>query len=171
MIEGTGTSSNGTFTSSDARDVYISYGVFPARITGTYTPQATLNGTSVEGANATAFGTVYQPQYDQPFDLAATAGTFTGQAASSQGWQAGVVTISDTGAVVGSVSGCTFTGSATPHGSVNVADLSVTFQGGVCVFGTSTLIGIAYYDAAKGTIYAVAPNASRTDGFVFVGGK
>ena len=171
LIEGTGTSSNGTFTSSDARDVYISYGVFPARITGTYTPQATLNGTSVEGANATAFGTVYQPQYDQPFDLAATAGTFTGQAASSQGWQAGVVTISDTGAVVGSVSGCTFTGSATPHGSVNVADLSVTFQGGVCVFGTSTLIGIAYYDAAKGTIYAVAPNASRTDGFVFVGGK
>jgi hypothetical protein len=171
VIQGTGTSSNGSFTSSDARDFYIGYGVFPATITATYTPQATLNGTSVEGANATGFNTAYQPQYDQPFSLAAAAGTFNGQAASSQGWQGLVVTISATGTVTGSVSGCNFAGSATPHGSVNVADLSVTFQGGACVFGTNTLIGIAYYDSAKGTIYAVAPNASRTDGFLFIGGR
>jgi len=49
--------------------------------------------------------------------------------------------------------------------------LSVTFGGGLCIFGTSTLPGIAYYDVPTHQLYAIAPNAARTDGFLAVGVK
>jgi hypothetical protein len=47
----------------------------------------------------------------------------------------------------------------------------VTFHGGACLFGASTLTGITYYDAPSQQVYSSAPNASRTDGFLFVGIK
>jgi hypothetical protein len=81
--------------------------------------------------------------------------------------QNAVATLNATGAFSGSVSGCSFAGTAMPHGNVNVFDLSVTFQGGLCVFGTSTLTGIAQFDGIY--LIAVAPNAARTDGFFFIG--
>jgi hypothetical protein len=33
------------------------------------------------------------------------------------------------------------------------------------------LSGIGYFDAATRTIYAAAPNADRTDGFLFIGSR
>jgi hypothetical protein len=131
----------------------------------------TLNGASTEGGISTSFGAIYVPQYDQPVNLVQVAGTYNGSVASSQGWQNVVITLNAAGGFYGISSGCTFTGTATPHGSVNVMDLVVTFNGGLCIFGTSTLLGIAYYDAPTGQLFAAAPNAARTDGFLAVGVK
>jgi hypothetical protein len=171
VVQGTGTSNNGSFTSFDARDFYIGYGVYPATIIGSYIPQMTLNGASTEAGISTSFGAIYVPQYDQPVNLVQVAGTYNGSVASSQGWQNVVITLNAAGGFYGISSGCTFTGTATPHGSVNVMDLVVTFNGGLCIFGTSTLLGIAYYDAPTGQLFDAAPNAARTDGFLAVGVK
>ena len=62
-----------------------------------------------------------------------------------------------------------FNGTASPRVSVNLYNISVHFLGGGCLFGTSTLTGIGYYDSANRQLYAAAPNGSRTDGFLFVG--
>jgi hypothetical protein len=57
------------------------------------------------------------------------------------------------------------------HRGCLLFDLTVTFGGGVCSNGTSTVTGIGYFDASTKRIYGAAPNSSRTDGFLFVGTK
>jgi Repeat of unknown function (DUF5648) len=172
VVQGTGASVNGQFTSSDARDFSIAgYGVTTATISGTYTSKASLAGVISSALGSASYTASYQSIYQQPASLAATAGTYAGSAASSAGVQSATVTVSASGAISGAVPGCSFSGTATPRGTVNVFNLTVKFNGGTCVFGTSTLSGIAYYDAPSRQIYGVAPNASRTDGFLFIGGK
>jgi hypothetical protein len=54
---------------------------------------------------------------------------------------------------------------------INAFNVSIKFNGGICLFGTSTLNGVAVYDALNKQFYGAAPNSSRTDGLLFVGGK
>jgi hypothetical protein len=172
VVQGNASAANGQFNSSNAKDFNISgLGVTNGAIAGTYVPRTSLNGTFTSGYGTSTFSATYLPVYDQPASLAAAAGTYSGQAASSAGIQNVVVTINAAGAVSGAAVGCSFSGTATPRGSVDIFNLSVTFQGGACIFGTSTLAGIAYYDVPQHALYAAAPNASRTDGFLFVGTK
>ncbi len=49
--------------------------------------------------------------------------------------------------------------------------MSVTFGGGACSLGTSTVTGVAYYDANDRTLVVAALNATRTNGFLFLGTK
>jgi hypothetical protein len=173
VVQGTAVFSNGFFTSSDARDFnIIPYGtVFAGAISGAYVPQSYLQGTaSASGVTKTVVG-YYDADYDQPANLALAAGTFSGLVASSAGTQPATFTLSAAGAFSGSASGCTFSGTASPHLSVNVFDISVRFNGGNCIFGTNTVTGVAVYDAAFRQMYGSAPNATRTDGFLFLGTK
>lgn len=117
------------------------------------------------------FTLTYDPVYETPVSLAAAAGTFSGYAGSSMGRQATTFSVSSTGTLSGTVAGCNFTGIGTPHKQVNIIDISVTFQGGGCIFGTSTLKGVAFYDAVTKRYFAAAPNAARTDGFIVLATK
>jgi len=172
LVQGSGAARNGSFTSSNARDFVINDDVYSASVSASYTSKQTFNG-SVTYTNGTTgtFTSSYDSAYEQPASLTAIAGSFSGQSASSAGVQTGVVTVQSNGAFRSTSNGCTVTGTLTPRGSVNVFNMSATFGGGACVFGTSTLNGIAVYNATSKRIYAAAPNAGRTDGFLFVGTK
>ena len=173
VIQGSGNFANGTFSSSNGRDFNITpYGsMFNATVTGSYVPQSTITGNVTEAGNTGSFSAAYDSTYEQPVSLDAAAGTYSASVASSTGWQSAVVTLTTSGALAGSGAGCSFSGTALPHGAVNVLDVTVQFHGGQCIFDTSTLSGIAYYDVANRVMYGAAPNASRTDGFLFVGTK
>lgn len=170
VVEGTLTSSNGNFSSSDALDFAIGHGVAAAMVTGSFTARATINGVVSEAAAGFGFSVGYRAVYDQPVSLGAAAGTFSGQisSSSSQAMNA-VITLDATGALSGSVGNCTFGGTASPHGAVNVLNVVFTFNGGPCSHGTSTFQGIAHYFSNE--LYGAAPNAARTDALIFVVNK
>lgn len=175
VVQGHGTSINGSFSSSDARDFNIEgLGVLPATISASYVARQSFNGVVMYPSDAVSFTTTYDSQYDLTPSLATLAGTFTGQVAFSLGVEDATVTISNTGAISGAgASGCTFTGTAAPRTSGNVFNMSITFGGAPCFFAGQTLTGIAYYDPdpTDKRLYAAAPNATRTDGVLFVGVK
>ena len=176
VVQGHGTSINGSFSSTDARDFNIEgLGVLPATVSASYMARQSFNGTVMyTSGDAVSFTTTYDSQYDLTPSLATLAGTFTGQVAFSQGVQNATVTVSDTGAISGvGEGGCTFTGTAAPRASGNVFNMSITFGGAPCFFAGQTLTGIAYYDPdpTDKRLYAAAPNATRTDGVLFVGVK
>jgi len=171
VVQGSGIGGNGQITSTNAKDFVLGYGVLNATVIGTYTARSSMTGQFSSSLGIQAFSAVYDVSYETPASLAAAAGAYSGTVASSAGYQSATFTVSSSGAITGAVPGCSFIGHASVHGNVNAFDLSMTFSGGTCVFGTSTLTGIAYYDAPHRTVYAAAPNAARTDGFVVVGAK
>jgi hypothetical protein len=167
--QGNGTSSNGTFSSSNGIDFNLEgLGVNGFTLTGSYTAKSKLNGTITYASNTTyTFNATYNTDYDLTPSLATIAGTYTGSAATLGGVEFATVTISGTGAISGrSASGCTFTGTASTRAKGNVYNVSVTFGGGVCSNGTDTVTGVGYFDAKTKQIIAAALNSGRTNGFL-----
>jgi hypothetical protein len=180
VVQGSGTSNNGSFTSTDARDFNMEgMGVLDATVSASYTVRQSLGGTVMYGSgDATTFVTTYDSQYDLTPSLAALAGAYGGQVALSQGVEYADVTISESGTVTGvGMSGCTLTGSVSPRSSGNVFNISITFGPAPCYFAGQTFTGHAYYDSDVAEqrlyqrLYAAAPNATRTDGVMFIGEK
>ena len=172
LVQGTATYSNGQFSSANAIDInFTGLGVRNSSISGSFVPQSSLNGTITVASQQAIFSATYDPDYWEPASLAAAAGSYSGYAATSSNATLASFTLAADGAFSGSSAGCSFAGTLTPRGSVSVFDLSVTFQGGMCSFGTSTLTGIAFYDAGSNELLAMAPNAARTDGFLALGTK
>ena len=170
LIQGNATYSNGQFTSSNAIDInFTGLGVTSSSISGSFVPQSSLNGMITLASQPATFSATYDPDYWEPASLAEAAGSYSGYAATSASTIFANFTLGADGAFSGTSPGCSFAGRITPRGSVNVFDLSVTFQGGMCSFGTSTLTGIAFYDVGSNELLAMAPNAARTDGFVAIG--
>ncbi len=176
-LQGTVNASGGSYVSTDAIDANFNLPtIIPASITGTYVPRQTLTGTVTETAlvpPTTTFNAVFNPAYDQVPSLAAIAGTFTGLGVVVGGSEPSTLTISSTGALSGSgsLSGCRFSGTVAPRARGNVYNVSVTFAGGTCSNGTSTVTGIAYYDAGIRQWVGAGVNATRTNGFIFSGTK
>lgn len=176
VVQGHGTSNNGNFTSTDARDFNLEgLGVLDATVSASYMVRQSFNGNVMyTSGGTTAFTSAYDSQYDLTPSLATLAGTYTGTVALSQGYEAATVTVGSNGAVSGvGTSGCTLTGNASPRASGNVYNLTITFGGAPCYFAGQTFTGIAYYDSDVNDkrLYAAAPNAARTDGVLFVGVK
>jgi hypothetical protein len=174
VVQGTGTSNAGTFSSGNTRDFNLEgLGVLSATVSASYVAGQSLNGTvSYSVGGTTSFSSTYNADYETVPSLAAIAGTFTGQVASSAGAENATVTISSAGAISGSgASGCAVSGSASPRARGNVFNASLTFGGAPCLFANQTLSGIAYFDSTARRLYAAAPNSGRTDGVLFVGVK
>jgi hypothetical protein len=174
VVQGSGTSSGGSFASSNAKDFNLEgFGVLPATIAATYTSKQSFGGTiAYSGSTSTTFTTHYDANYESAPSLAALAGTFSGQVASSAGTQTSTVTISANGAITtdGS-SGCSTSGTVSPRTDGNAYNVSLTFGPSPCVFANQTLSGVAYFNSAIKRLYAAAPNSARTDGILFVGTK
>lgn len=174
VVQGNGTSNNGSFTSANARDFNIEgLGVLSATIAASYAARQSLSGSiTYPGASDTTFTSTFDPAYDTTPSLASLAGTYTGQAGSAGGVQSATVTVASNGLFTGvEASGCTFTGTATPRVRGNIFDQSITFGGAPCLFAGSTLVGIAYFDVPNRRLYAVAPTSNRADAVIFSGTK
>lgn len=175
-VQGSGTSNNGSFSSSNALDFNLEgNGILATTVSASYTQKQSFNGTVTYPTlnnQTVTFTTTYSTDYDQTPSLATIASTYTGSSAVKAGSESGTVTISSSGAVtsVGS-GGCTSTGTVTPRAKGNVYNVSVTFGAAPCSNANSTATGIGYFDAATKRLYALGLNSARSDGFIFVGTK
>lgn len=173
VIQGTGTSNNGSFTSSDTKDFGIGVAVRDATISADYTARQFLNGTvTYTGTATTTFTSSYNTAYDTTPTVASLAGVYNGQLGSSGGAQTANMIVQPDGTFTGSdQNGCTFTGKATARTRGNVFDQSITFGGTACSFAGSTLLGILYFDIPTRRLSTAAPNSLRTDAAIFFGPK
>jgi hypothetical protein len=175
VVQGNGASSASTFTSSNTRDFNLEgFGVLSGTVSASYTVKQSISGTVAYsgGGGSTTFSGTYDSLYEATPSLAALAGTFTGQVASSAGGENATVTVLSTGTFSGlSSGGCSFTGTVAPRATGNVFNMSINFGGAPCIFANQTLSGIAFFNASAKRLYAATPNAARTDGALFVGTK
>ena len=174
-VQGSSTSNNGNFTSANARDFNLEgLGILTATISGSYFVKQSLNGLinyPTLSQNVT-FTSTYNASYDTTPSLASLAGVYTGSGAVVGGTETATLTITAGGGITGSgVSGCQFSGTATPRSKGNVFNISITFGGGVCSNGTNTVTGIGYYDSTLKRLWGASLNAARDNGFIFVGTK
>lgn len=178
VVQGTGSSVNGSFSSSDGIDFNLEgQGFNSAAVAASYVSKQSFNGSvSDPGLNQSfTFTSSYNTDYDQSPSVSAIAGTYAGVASVAGGDEAATMAVSAQGAVVGtslSGSGCQFLGAAVPRAKGNLYDFSVVASGGgACASGTSAVAGIGYFDASAKRLYVAALNKSRTNGLIFVGIK
>jgi len=174
VIQGSSSSNNGNFTSSNGRDLnFGAYGISDLTIAGTYVAKQSIAGNlNYGGAKPTTFNASYDARYTQPATLANIAGSYSGQSATAGENEGANFTVSATGAISGSgASGCRFTGSVAPRGNVAAYDLTLSFLGGICEQGTATITGIAYMEPGSNRLLAAALDSTRRNGAVFIGEK
>ena len=177
VIQGTGSSNNGSFTSPNTKDFRIGVPfplpVLDATISADIAARQFLNGSiTYSGANTVTFTSSYNTAYDTAPTVASLAGRYTGQAGSSGGIQPATVTALADGTFTGiEQSGCTFAGTVTARTRGNFFDQRMTFSGPPCFFAGSTFQGIVYFDIPTRRLYGAAPNSSRTDAAIFFGTK
>lgn len=174
VVQGTGTSVNGSFSSSDGIDFHLeARGINNATVSASYLVKQTFNGSVTDpNLNPTlTFTSSYNTDYDQTPRVSSIAGTYVGPASVKGGDDFATIVVNSPGVVAGTgASGCKFVGTALPRAKGNLYDLSVDVSGvGACASGPGTVKGIAYFDASAKRLYLVALNKSRSDGLIFVG--
>jgi hypothetical protein len=172
VVQGNGITSGTTLSSSDARDFNLEgLGVLPANVTATFSARSSIAGTVAYAAGTTSFSGTFNARSDAAPTLAAVAGVYSGRVSTSAGNEAATVTVAEGGAFTGvGTSGCRFTGTVTARARF-AYNLTVVFGGAPCLFAGQTLSGIGYLDSTGKTLYAMAPNATRSDGLIYTGSK
>lgn len=171
VVQGTGSAANGNFASSDGLDFYLGGTVTPVAVAGSYRERASLQGvvTPQAGGPPVTFSAAYDASYDTPATAAAVSGTWRGRLASGETYS---INVAADGSLTGAgSSGCAFTGSIVPRPSGKaVYNVTVRFNGGVCLLGTQTIGGIAAIAGAgaSAVLYAAALNGARNAGFVVI---
>ncbi len=172
LLEGSGTSSNGSFSAANAREYGSNGQVTGLAVSGSFNPRATVMGTATSATSMTTFsGTALaltSYNYDTPATLASVTGTWTGATLFGESV---TYSVSSTGAVSGaSAQGCRFTGTAAPRASgKNVFDATVTFGAAPCAAPgvTGTGIGVAAPLAnGRSQLLLALTNAGRTNAVV-----
>lgn len=173
IVQGTGTSLNGSFSSSDGIDFSLEgQGVNNVTLSASYMAKQSFNG-SVTYSNlnqAFTFTSSYDAEYDQTPSVSAIAGTYIGIASVAGSDELTTIVVSPPGVIV-SISGCKVLGTVVPRAKGNLYDLSVDFVGGACSNGASAVTGIVYFDSSAKRLYLVALNKSRSNGLIFTGIK
>jgi hypothetical protein len=171
VVQGSGVSNNGNFTSTNGLDFFIGGTVTPVAVSASYRARASLQGfvTPQAGGAPVSFTAAYDPGYEVPASAAAAAGVWRGRLA---GGETTTINVGANGALAGAgSSGCTFSGTIVPRPTGRaVYDVSVTFNGGVCLIGTQSITGIGVISGAgaSAVLYAAALNAVRSAGFVLI---
>ncbi|WP_343593412.1 hypothetical protein [Paracidovorax wautersii] len=176
VVQGTYTVSGSSFASSDGRDYNLEGdGVLRiSSIVGSYQPKSSFNSqlNYASAAGSVTLNANYSALYDTPATLSAVTGRFTGTSVSPAGPESVALTVSASGAISGTSGlGCSFNGTVSPRNGVGAFDVSIRYNGGECLAGTSTQSGAAYFDAANNRLYVAGLDMSRNNGFVFVGTK
>lgn len=173
VLQGTGTSNAGSFTSPNTKDFGMRATALDATLSASYAARQFLNGSlTYSGGGTMSFTSSYNIAYDTPPTVASLAGVYTGQAGNSTTSQTANMTATTDGAFTGAEqNGCTFTGRATARTRGNVFDQTITFGGAPCVFAGNTFQGVMYFDLSTRRLYMAAPNSLRTDAAIFFGTK
>jgi hypothetical protein len=174
FVQGTGTSNNGSFSSSTAKD----FGEAPAvagTVSATYDATAkTIAGTVTSAAGSVTFsggpipGSLYV--YNMPASLATISGLWS---MTDLNGDAVTVTISSTGALAATNLACSFTGTVAPRATgKNVFNVALRFGPAPCDLAGQEATGIAVaYPLANGRtqLIVAAVDGSRTSGAAAVG--
>lgn len=175
IVHGNGRSSNGVFTASNAKDYYFGENPYisNATVSANYSPKQSFSGSLTYPSRSTiAFSTTYITKYDLTANLASLAGMYSVTIMTGDGSDSSTVTVSASGEISGSTTlGCSFNGTAEPHPHGNVYNVSIKMGNGSCVYPGQTLKGMAYYDSTTGEIFAAAPTADRSGGFLLTGNR
>ena len=174
VVQGSGNSDNGNFSSTNVRDFNVeASNLLAPTFSATYLPRQSLKGTiTYTPGGAVTFPATFNASYDSTPSLAALAGTFTGRAAALQSAENATVAINSAGTISGSgTSGCTVSGTITPRARGNVFNVSLTFGAAPCILANQTTTGAAYFDSGTKRLLVATPNAARTDAVLFVGTK
>lgn len=163
-----GTTLSGSGTAFDIANRSSSNGTY----SGTFTPKSAIRITSSDGG---IFSGTYEAKYDQPAVLSNVAGSFTGQGVSGNSTVQSIpLSIATNGTLTATgTAGCSATGALTPRSTgKNIFNVSVTFTGTNCALGNGTVTtGVGYYDTEAQRLLVLAMNASKTDGFIYIGSK
>ncbi|MEO0437472.1 MAG: hypothetical protein AAF098_11250 [Pseudomonadota bacterium] len=170
VVQGSSSTMGSTFTSSDARDFDLDIdGFVSADINAQVTPQQLFEGSiSYNNGSQVDFLASYSSDYEIVPSLRLLEGDYSGIVALEEGEFATELRFNADGAVSGSALGCQFTGTASTRPSGSVYDFSLRFGGSPCPDANQTFEGIIYFDVRTGTLFAVVPNRTRTDGFFFL---
>ncbi len=171
LVQGSGTSHSGSFDSSNTRDFNLEgAGILSATMSGTYVPAKSFRGTIAHfNGDRESFTTTYDAESELAPNLNLVAGNYTGLRADNH---TVTMRVESAGTLSGHLSdGCTFVGTLTRRAKGNVLHHAMTFEGDACRYGTETLTGVAFYDAATHRLYSAALNQARTTSFIFFGMK
>ncbi|MBS0156591.1 MAG: hypothetical protein JSS38_18560 [Nitrospira sp.] len=171
LVQGTGTSHSGSFSSSNTRDFNLeSMSIHAATMRGSYVPNKSSHGTIAYVTGDTeSFTSTYDADSGSAPNLTQVAGTYSGLRTDNH---TVTVTVDAAGTLSGHASdGCTVAGTLSPRGKGNVFHTSVTFGSGACRQGTETVTEVALYDAATQRLYIAALNNARTTSYLFLGTK
>lgn len=175
FVQGSGTSSTGSFTSSNGKD----FGFAPAvagTTTAAYNATAkTITGTTTSGTSSVAFGGGPIPgslyNYDTAASLTTIAGSWSTTSLTGEGIALNVAANGSYTAV--GTSGCNFSGTITPRASgKNVFNVGITFGAAPCALAGQSGTGIALaYPITGGLtqLLVAATDSTRTYGSAVFG--
>lgn len=176
LVQGTGKSNNGSFSSSDLKDFFFTGEVTAGSLSATYVPGVSFSGTSSSstGTQALSFTTkAMSPtlyNYNTAPILADIAGAWTMNELSGALVN---INIAANGAFTGTSSGCSFSGTLTPRPSgKNVFNVAINFGGAPCRLSNQAASGVAVdylLSTGKRQLLLAGVNGPRTAGTVVFG--
>lgn len=174
FAQGNRTTSGGQITSGNLRDFnFEGAGVIAGTLSGSFTERQSMSLTvSYQGGfGTTTLTAAYGAGYETTPSLSTIAGSYSGQVGTIAGVQFAAFSLAANGAISGSSSGCSFTGTAATHASGNIYDILITFGPAPCSLPNTQVSGVAYYEASTSYLYVALVDSGRNNGALFVGHK
>ncbi len=174
LIQGAATASHGTLQSDNARTFDITgKAAIDTPVLAGYNERNSVQGaiyTSTAKQSSIKFNVLYDAAYERPVSLSSVAGTYSGAAGSTKGSETTAFSIGQDGAIKGTgLSGCTFSGTATPHGNKDFLDAAITFGPAPCSYPGATVTGVVFFSDSR--ILAALTLPDRSDAFVVAATK
>ena len=174
FIQGSGTSSSGSFASSNALDFGFATSA-QGTLSASYVVGTSIQGTVTSaGRNVGFSGAPIAPatyNYSTPASLSDIQGSWN---LTSLTGAATTLNVSAAGALTGSSQGCSFSGTITPRASgKNVFNVSLTFGAAPCLLPGQSASGIAISSVLAGSavrqLIVAGVNTNRTAGTALFG--
>jgi hypothetical protein len=177
-VVGTGSVSNGSFTSVNAKDLSLvgtgTQTAANATVSASVVKDSSFNGTVTytPPKAATAFSTRFNSSFTKLPAMADLAGTYIGAIATPGVKEDQIkLTITSSGSLSGELScGCKVSASLTTSGGNSAYVISLSFVGGDHVLSNKSMAGNVYFDAVRKRIYIIG-NVAGTDSAIYVGAK
>ncbi|KDR25231.1 MULTISPECIES: hypothetical protein [Caballeronia] len=174
LVQGAASASHGTFQSDNARTFDISgKAATDTPVLAGYNAKNSVQGviyTSTAKQNSIKFNVVYDANYERPVALSSVAGTYSGAAGSTKDGETATFVIGQDGSIKGEgLSGCTFSGTATPHGDKDVLDATIAFGPAPCIYPGAKLTGVVFFSGSQ--VLGALTLPDRSDAFVVAATK
>jgi hypothetical protein len=181
VVRGTSSADAASFSSTDAMNYPVAQtteavgAATAASVSGTFVAASTLELTLTTRSGTRTLAASYVAASDQAPSLGGPAGAYSGYNGHIGGRQNAVFTVDGAGNVAGSnAAGCTYVGAIAPRPALHVFDLSVVPTNSQCIFGSTHLSGLLYYDEIARQVHAFAlfaDGAGAADQYFIIGAK